>query len=260
MIKDFILKRVETLKKENGIISVALVGSYARNEENEFSDIDILCLKTRKKEPKIEIIDKKYFVISYLNKKALEETFTSPIKASKNISGLKTAVILFDPKNYFLKVKKRAENFLWDEALLKKREKYVNEEFLGWMEEINKSLQGLILNDKGKMIMGLHGLTFGMFNIISIYKCLLIKSDNSFFPQVIQSMNKNVKFVKNSFLAFGIDKSNGIAERTVAGFEVFFQTYFTAKEVLYQKNRDIIEHKILEINNSIKTFNSHKQF
>jgi predicted nucleotidyltransferase len=260
MIKDFILKRVETLKKENGIISVALVGSYARNEENEFSDIDILCLKTRKKEPKIEIIDKKYFVISYLNKKVLEETFTSPIKASKNISGLKTAVILFDPKNYFLKVKKRAENFLWDEALLKKREKYVNEEFLGWMEEINKSLQGLILNDKGKMIMGLHGLTFGMFNIISIYKCLLIKSDNSFFPQVIQSMNKNVKFVKNSFLAFGIEKSNGITERIVAGFEVFFQTYFTAKEVLYQKNRDIIEHKILEIKNSIKTFNSHKQF
>ncbi|MDK2951037.1 MAG: hypothetical protein PWQ77_702 [Kosmotogales bacterium] len=258
MIKDFILKRVETLKKESGIISIALVGSYARNEENEFSDIDILCLKTRKKESKIEIIDKKYFVISYLNKKELEETFTSPVKASKNISGLKTSVILFDPKNYFLNIKKRAKNFLWDEEMIQKRNKYINAEFLGWIEEINKSLQGLILNDMGKMIMGLHGLTFGMFDIISIYKCLLIKSDNSFFPQVIQSMNKNVKFVKNSFLAFGIDKSDGIIGRTVAGFEVFFQAYFTVKEVLYQKNRDIIEHKILEINNSIKNLNSHK--
>ncbi len=36
MIKDFILKRVESLKKEKGIISIAIMGSYARNEEEKY--------------------------------------------------------------------------------------------------------------------------------------------------------------------------------------------------------------------------------
>ena len=247
MIKDFILDRVEKLKKENGIISIALTGSYARNQEEKYSDIDILCIKKRKKASKIETIDGKYFVISYHTKKEIEDIFNTPNKASRYLYGLKSSAILFDPENYFNKIKERANAFSWTESLIKKRDQYINDEFIGWLEEINKSIQGLIKNDIGKMIMGLHGLTFGMFDIISIYKKILIKSDNTYFTQIVESMNENNTFVRNSYIAFGVENNNGVTQRTKAGLVVFFHTFNEVKSVLSSKNRKIIQNKIDEI-------------
>lgn len=247
MINDFILERVEKLKKEKGIISIAVTGSYARNEEEKYSDIDILCIKKRKKASKIETIDGKYFVISYHTEKEIEDIFNTPNKASRYLYGLKSSTILFDSDNYFNKIKERAKAFSWTESLIKKRDQYINDEFIGWLEEINKSTQGLLTNDIGKMIMGLHGLTFGMFDIISIYKEILIKSDNTYFTQIVESMNDNDDFVRNSYIAFGIEKNNGVGERTKAGLEVFFHTFNEVKSVLSSKNRKIILKEIDEI-------------
>ncbi len=99
--------------------------------------------------------------------------------------------------------------------------------------------------------MGLHGLTFGMFDIISLYKKILIKSDNTYFSQIIESMEANHNFVNNSYIAFGIEKNSGITERTKAGLEVFFQSFNEVKNVLSSKNRKTIKKKIDEIKNDL---------
>lgn len=57
----------DTLNQEFGITKIAIFGSYARNEENEDSDIDIVILDMRKKNGLL-VVRAKNFLQTYLDK------------------------------------------------------------------------------------------------------------------------------------------------------------------------------------------------
>jgi len=57
----------EELKKKFGIEKIALFGSYAKGEEREDSDVDILVIEMKKKNA-FTLIRAKNFLSTYLNK------------------------------------------------------------------------------------------------------------------------------------------------------------------------------------------------
>lgn len=224
MLKKKIIERINKIDKKN-IEAIALMGSYARNEAEKYSDIDIVCfvknIKDYNDKNQIELLMDKYLVISYVDIQEVESWFTEPEKAVSYIYGLRTAKPLWDPNGFLEKIQRRALNFIWDDAMQRKANQYASKELISWIEEVHKALQGLILNDNGRMLNGLHGLTFGLFRVITVQKGILLRSDNSFFEQVLEGFGEGSQFTKLARESFGIGCALNIRERVISGLKLF---------------------------------------
>lgn len=216
-------QRIRDIKRQN-LNSIALMGSYARTQAKKFSDIDIVCFlkeHVRKLPTQMEIVDKTYIVISFYTPKDLETWFSNPEKATEYISGLRSAKTIWDPQGFLDDLRKRALSFKWNNTLQIKANEYASKELVSWIEEVHKALSGLLLDDIGRMLNGLFGLTFGIFKVVRVQQGILLTSENSFFQQVIDHFGEESPLAIISKQAFGIDNTLGIRERVVAGLKLF---------------------------------------
>ena len=253
MINKNILNKVEELKKNN-YEAIALMGSYARGEEKKYSDIDIVCFlkgNDDEKDPIINFIDNKYVVISFLNDKSVSNIFSNPKEITEYLYGIKTAKILYDKNKYLYNLIIKANKFNWTNDIQKKANNIVSKEFVGYLEEVQKAIQGLLINDIGRMLNGLHGLTFGIFNIIRIQKGIILQGENTFFNQIIDYYKKDNYFNDLSRIAFGIDKSI-ISERVIAGLKLFDKVTTEFFSIICPEDKYIIKYIKNEINDIIK--------
>ena len=113
-------------------------------------------------------------------------------------------------------------------------------ELVEWLEEVQKALQGYLINDEGRMINGLFGLTFGLFNIIRVQKGILVKSDNTFYNQVVNYYGKESKFAELSDKAFGINISLNLSQRVKSGLKLFLYVVEDMEEIFEEKDKEII--------------------
>ncbi|MCG8569786.1 MAG: nucleotidyltransferase domain-containing protein [Spirochaetes bacterium] len=253
MLDKCILKKIEELKKQD-YNAIALMGSYARGDEKKYSDVDIVCfLKDNDTEKKaiINFIDNKYVVISFLNTKTVANIFSNPKEITEYLYGLKTAKILFDHNKYLNNLILKAKEFKWTNEIQKKANFIASKEMVGWIEEVQKAIQGLLINDIGRMLNGLHGLTFGIFNIIRIQKGILLYGENTFFEQIINYYKNDNDFYNLSKIAFGIDKST-ISERVIAGLKLYDRITTELFDIICPEDKNVIQFIKNEISNIIK--------
>lgn len=223
MINKIIEKKVDGIDKTD-IEAIGLMGSYSRGEEKRFSDVDIVCIlkgDVNKKSTFIEIIEGKYVVTSYVRLEEMERCFTEPESATEYILGLKQVKILYDTNGTFSNLKQRALNFKWTKELQLKANEIASRELVGWIEEVHKSIQGIISNDTGRMLNGIFGLTHGIFNVVRVQKGILLNGENTFYSKIIDYYGPNSRFAMLSEKAFGICPNSGIRERIVAGLLLF---------------------------------------
>ena len=218
------------------------MGSYARNQAKKFSDIDIVCfLKENIETPnQMEIVDKTYIVISFCTPKDVETWFSNPEKVTEHISGLRSAKTIWDPQGFLDDLRKRAISFNWDNTLQIKANEYASKELVYWIEEVHKALSGLLLDDIGKMLNGLFGLTFGLFKVIRVQQGILLTSENSFFQQVIDHFGNESPLTIISKQAFGIDNTLGIRERVLAGLRLFDYITDMLIDILKEDDKKVI--------------------
>jgi len=208
---------------ENELNALAITGSVAKNSNDEFSDIDILCVVSdafKKVSSYIELYDGYYLSFAIIKEKDINSTFFEPEKATDFVNGFKNMIILFEKDSFLTGIREKAVNFIWDENMRKKAAEYVNREIIGWIEEVNKSLGGLKRNDYGRMINGLFGLTFGMFRILKVHGGILLESENAFFERIVEKYEYVEGLKRSSYRAFGI-YGYDIKERTTAGLNLF---------------------------------------
>lgn len=223
MLSNIIMQRINKINREN-LEAIALMGSYARNVAKKYSDIDIVCfLKDgiADQPTEIEVVDKKYIVISYCTNKDVETWFSDPEKVTEYVSGLRSAKKVWDPYGFLGDLRERAIQFQWDNTLQLKANEYASKQLVLWIEEVHKALTGLQINDIGRMLNGLFGLTFGLFQVIRVQRGILLSSDNSFFQQVIDHFGDQSYFTLLSKKAFGIGDPLEIRERVLAGIKLF---------------------------------------
>lgn len=223
MFSQNISARINRIDKTN-LRAIALMGSYARGEAKKYSDIDIVCFlkeNVQERPPQIKIIDQKYLVVSFVSFAEVESWFTLPEQAVKCILGLRYAKPIWDPNDCFVELQKRAIEFRWNDSFQLKANMYASKNLLSWVEEVHKALQGVLLRDTGRMLNGLHGLTFGLFHVVSVQRGILLFGDNSFFEQVTSYFGKESEFSQLSREAFGVEVAVELSQRVVAGLRLF---------------------------------------
>lgn len=243
MLPENVTKEIDRLKKKN-YKAIALMGSFARGDELEYSDVDIDCFtgKQKSKEPIIRIIDQRYVVINFINDAEVKEAFTNPAVIIGLIPGLRTCKILWDQNKYLAKLQQKAKQFKWTQTIQQKANKHVSKEFVGWVEEAMKAVQGVKYNDIGRMLSGLFGLSHGMLNILKIQKGVLMTSENTTFLQIVDKIKGNTKLTELLYEVFAVKKKKTLKEQTVSGLRFFLAVADYLDKIIQKEDREVIEY------------------
>lgn len=222
----------------NSYEGVAVIGSYAINEEKKWSDIDLFFLVKENRNSKIEIFKNKYFVSNYYVLEDLEKYFKDTNLITSTLGALSNIKLLFDPHGHLGDLKEQAKKFTWTSVLVEQSKYLAAKKYIGFLEEAQKAIQGLADKHVGKMLNGVYGLSFGMFQVIRLRDQIQIKSDNEFFSAIHEHLHENDPIRDLSECAFGIKRTN-IEDQVEAGLEMFMHIgnsmmpYFSDEEKEY---------------------------
>lgn len=212
------------------VLGLAVVGSYARGNPTPYSDIDVICLVKPDfvfpKEPRIDLYQGVYRVAQYRSEAQLQEALNLPERAVYDLVGLQQMLILFDPQGVLRKLQLTAQNFTWDSEMNKKADLFLNQEMIAWQEECYKAMAGMHMEQEGRMLLGLYGLTYGLVRLMLVAKGVLLESENDFFEALTNAYSQDIggsELVDMMGLAFGLDEGFPLLQRVETGLLLYLQ-------------------------------------
>lgn len=227
-------------------LAIGLFGSYSRNEQTEFSDIDIYVLTKDYNNMETYFINGKYTTISYESLDKINIYFTSPIKYLAAYSGFKHMVILEDKENNLSNIINKILNIDYFKDLDKYIIEYINKETHEWFEEVLKAINGYHYDNEAKMLLGLHGLTYGMLNVLKVYLGLKAITENNFLSILEDYFKNNEYFINLVKSAFGLNQET-IKERVIKGLELYIEIIKIIEDKFNEKLQTDILYIVKEI-------------
>jgi predicted nucleotidyltransferase len=242
---DKILNFLETrnLKSYKG---VALIGSHARGDAHELSDVDLIMIQDEEKEHEIVIFEKNYYSLSYYRPKDLERYYRSPDLILNGLKAFGKMKPIYDPDGLIETVIKEAENFKFSSVLREQCKYKAKQEYLGFIEEATKAISGLEDEHKGKLLNGIYGLNYGMFNVIRLRDQIMIESDNDFFDAVMDHLDEKDPIRDCALMAFNI-KSCNLIDQIDAGLELFMHVGNSLMDFFSDEEKEYVMKIIHEV-------------
>lgn len=233
-----------------GVSSIVLMGSHARGDFGPNSDVDIVRLWQElpdQHDAVTYLIESHFVVVSNVSSDQVEQWFTSPQLATEFIQGVIQSRILLDPDGQFTKIKKRAESFVWNDHLQARADALVSSMMVGWIEEVQKALEGLRRDDPGRLLNGKHGLTWGMLKVMRIHKGLLLSGDNGSYPELLTLMGEESEWSLLCRNAFGVEGETSLRMEVEAGLKLYVLTAELLVDVLEPKDKPLIDEVVNRI-------------
>ncbi|MBT3342649.1 MAG: nucleotidyltransferase domain-containing protein [Gemmatimonadetes bacterium] len=222
--------------------ATALMGSWARGDADDYSDIDLALFESNQAENcdgQTHVVDGKLVVVSFLSPERIEAIFLAPELASESMRGLQTFRPLWDPEGYLDELQSRARDFVWDTTMQSKADKWASNALVGWAEEAHKGLGGLVSSHTGKLINARHGLSWGLMNVMCIQRGILISSDNSQYRDVVESLGKDSEWARLSEDVFGLTGLD-LPSQVRAGLRLYSLTVAMLQGSIDPKCADVI--------------------
>jgi len=215
----FIEEIVSKIDKTN-VDFIYLIGSYSRNVHNNFSDIDIIiALKEgHKSYSDNQFINNIYVSLNYDSYEEMKKNYTDPLKYVKGHIGIVDMIPLYDDENKLEDFRKKCMGIDYLKDFKNKINDYVNSETVDWIEEVNKACNGYINNNPSKMLAGLHGLTYGMLNVLMVSEGLVSSKDG--FLVTFKDYFKDETTYNLIERAFGVNQTN-LLHKTVDGLMLY---------------------------------------
>ena len=108
---------VEELARDANNLSVVVIGSFSRGEENFFSDVDLhVIVRNERPAGRIFYLNNRLINIYFSDKQNRESALHDPWMAIRNLAAIREANILFDPEGWYADLQRRAREFDWQEV------------------------------------------------------------------------------------------------------------------------------------------------
>ena len=225
--------------------AIALMGSFARGEAGLHSDIDLVRFTSNHTPPLPDngshLINGRLVVVSQVTENDVEQWFSEPEIAIDVMAGVRQAQALVDPHHYFEAIQKRGNQFVWDDTMQQKANRWASQAMVGWIEEVHKGLEGLHRNDVGRLLNAKHGLTWGMARVLIVQRGILLQGDNAFYAQLLADVGENSTWAKWWQIAFGINEPTTLHEQIVAGLKVYLETAVLLEDALQPNDKPLIQ-------------------
>jgi len=240
----FIQSVLEKIDSPN-VIGVGIVGSYSREQESKYSDVDFDIFVSKQPESQydrytLRYWDDKLISLKYTLLDDEREALTKPRRAIWAVPGLRGMKIVLDKKGSLNALQKSAQEFDWS-ALQSVADEFAAEEVMGCAEEIHKILNGLARSHESTVLYAVWGLVKNMLEAVAVQKGLMIVSENRYFDLIQDSVGRDSKWTRAFRTAWGLDaNASQYQSRGAAALTLYRLTAAMFDELIPEKHREVV--------------------
>jgi hypothetical protein len=234
------------------VIGVCIVGSYARGQEAQYSDVDVDIFVSKQPENPYDRYTLRYWDDKLISLKytLLEEersALTNPRRAIWAVPGLRGMKILLDKDNSLAALQKDAFDFDWS-PLQPAADEFAAEEIIGNAEEVHKILNGLARGHESTVLYATWGLVKNMLEAVAVQRGLLIVSENRYFDLLQESVGRDSKWTSAFRTAWGLDPaSSQYQTRGAAALRLYHLSAAMFEALIPEKHRAVVDHTLQTI-------------
>lgn len=229
---------------------VLLIGSHARGDATEFSDVDLVRYVPALPdgdEDRYALAWREGWLVSLSCATVADKRgeLARPETAIWAVPGLRQARILLDRDGALAALLDEARAFRW-EPLQGAADAYASYELMGLAEEAHKALAGLAGGDETLALYGTWGLVFGLARAVAVQRGVLIRTENVYFRQVQEAVGVTSTWAAAFRQAAGFEAAPALA-RAAAGLRLYQATAALFAPIVQPAHRPVIEATLARI-------------
>jgi len=231
------------------VVSVAIVGSYSREQEGKYSDVDFDIFVTKLPENEydrytLRYWDGKLVSLKYTLLDDEREALTDPRRAIWAAPGLRSMKIILDKDGSLADLQTRAQKF--DFFLLQSQaDEFAAEQVMGNAEEVHKILNGLTRGHESTVLYATWGLVKNMLEAVAVQRGIMIVSENRYFDLIQGSVGMDTKWVSAFRTAWGLNStSSQYQSRGVAALTLYRLTAAMFDGLIPEVHRDVVDNTL----------------
>lgn len=234
------------------VIGVGIVGSYARGQENQYSDVDFDIYVSRLPENPydryaLRYWDDKLVSLKYTLLEDERAAFTDPRRAIWAVPGLRGMRILLDKEGSLADLQQKAKDFDWS-VLQPAANEFAGEEILGNAEEAHKILHGLARRHESTVLYATWGLVKNMLEAVAVQRGIMIISENRYFDLIQDAAGRDSKWTNALRTAWGLDPvSSQYQSRGAAALRLYRLSAVMFEQWIPDKHREVVNHTLQQI-------------
>lgn len=221
------------------VIGVGIVGSYARGQENKYSDVDLdIYVSQLPENPydrySLRYWDDKLISLKYTLLDDERAALKNPRRAIWAVPGLRGMKILLDKDSSIAALQRAAHEFEWP-PLQPAADEFAAEQIMGNAEEVHKILNGLRRERESTVLYATWGLVKNMLEAVAVQRGIMMISENRYFDLIQDAVGRGSQWSHAFRTAWGLSP-NGEQ----------YQTRGAAALTLYQVTADMFDALIPE--------------
>ena len=247
LTEEFLGELISRLDDEN-TVGIALVGSFARQEEGPFSDVDLW--KFVRQMPssdadmlRLEWIESHLISIKILAIDKEKRDFSIPERAIWAVPGWQQSKILLDKDGTLTSLREAAVNFRWD-SLKTAADRYASHHLGGSAEEIYKILDGLLTRNECKTLYAIWSLSQDLAHVLVVQRGVLIPTENAFIDCAQATAGRDSEWTRQFRRTIGLDRlqdgQSPYISYAIAGLRLYRETAALMKEIIQTEDAPLV--------------------
>lgn len=128
---------------------------------------------------------------------------------------------------------------------------YASEQMVGWVEEVHKGLQGLELDDPGRLVAARFGLSWGLIDVMKVQRGVLLESENHQIARVTETVGIDSNWSRLCLTAFGIQSASDLPstlhDEVRAGLQLYVETATLLAGIIRPQDQELIQSTVARI-------------
>jgi predicted nucleotidyltransferase len=227
------------------VIGVGIVGSYARKQEDRYSDVDFDIFVSKLPENPYDRYTLRYWDEKLVSLKTTllddeRSALTDPRRAIWAVPGLQGMRILLDKGGATSALQQAAQDFDWS-PLQPAADEFAAEEIMGNAEEVHKILSGLARGHESTVLYATWGLVKNMLEAVAVQRGLMIVSENRYFDIIQESVGRDSKWTRAFRTAWGLDpNASQYQSRGAAALTLYRLSAAMFDELIPARHRQVV--------------------
>jgi hypothetical protein len=238
----FIIEKIDA----PDVSGIGIVGSYARGQEGNYSDVDIDIYVNKMPENPDDRYTLRYWDDKLVSLKRIllddeRAALNDPRRAIWAVPGIRGMRILLDKDGSMAALQKAAEDFDWS-PLQAAADEYAAEQIMGNAEEVHKILNGLARDHESTVLYATWGLVKNMLEAVAVQRGIMIDSENHYFDLIQDSVGRDSSWTLAFRAAWGLDSaSSQYQARGAAALMLYCLSAEMFDLFIPEKHRDVID-------------------
>jgi Nucleotidyltransferase domain len=239
-------------------IGFALGGSHARGEANPYSDVDIIRFVAAPPVAGASLYRTMFrgghlISIAIKNVAEVRQSLTRPQEAIWVAPGIGQLRILLDKDGSLAALLDEARVFQWP-PVQDAANRYASAELAGLAEEAHKIMAGLSRQDEAAVAYATLGLALVLTRVIATQRGIMMKSENTYFPQVWSAVGRDSAWSQLHRQALGFDAGTSESTPTIAkgmaALHLYCETARLLRPILLPEHLEVVDPTLARIDRS----------